>query len=65
MFLRPRMVSVRIATRLCDPIVLPGKVNPIATRLPRICRERTKPTSTPAISTLSPVLMPPVSVNSA
>ncbi|COY39086.1 Uncharacterised protein [Mycobacterium tuberculosis] len=64
-FLRPRMVSVRIAARLCIPIVLPGNENPINTRLPRIASERTSPTFTPAISTLSPVLMPPVSANCA
>ena len=45
--------------------VLPANVNPIATRLPRIASERTRPTSTPEISTLSPMLMPPVSANSA
>ena len=65
MFLRPRKVSVRIAARLCAPIVLPGIEKPTRTRSPRITSERTKPTFTPAIATLSPVLMPPVSANCA
>ncbi|GAB4661127.1 hypothetical protein MOKP64_34340 [Mycobacterium avium subsp. hominissuis] len=65
MFLRPRKVSVRIAARLCAPIVLPGIEKPTSTRSPRITSELTNPTFTPAICTLSPTLIPPASVNCA
>ena len=59
----PRMVSVRIASRLSVPMVLVPIENFITMWSPSILSASTLPTSMPAMRTLSPVLMPPVSVN--
>ncbi|CAG6938222.1 hypothetical protein PICSAR11_04550 [Mycobacterium avium subsp. paratuberculosis] len=57
------MVSVLIASRLSVPIVLVPMENFTTMWSPSILRPSTLPTSMPAMRTLSPVLMPPESVN--
>ncbi|SKU45879.1 Uncharacterised protein [Mycobacteroides abscessus subsp. abscessus] len=58
------MVSVRIARRLFDPIILDPMENFMTTWLPLIVNPCTSPTFTPAMRTLSPLFSPPVSLNS-
>ena len=63
MLRRPRMVSVRMDARVSLPIWVPSSPKPMTTLSPSMDMERTLPTSTPAMRTLSLLLRPPVSEN--
>jgi hypothetical protein len=63
MTLLPKMVSVRIASRLSVPMVLLPVENATKMWSPSIASFWTLPTSIPLMRTLSPVFSPPVSLN--